>query len=356
MATLQNPWTNVDEEKAAAWASLTPQDQRWLGNGNPLDQQTLVNAPNRGQTVDNIAQAESIGAAFRDSGPGIMSVGDIASLANSALDNVADQVPPQPETVLEGTTSPGVFNGTVPFDSNSTEPIFVEILPPASTGDGGTQPTNGEVPGSNGASSPQGGMDYLFQQSQKTVEQSFIYKATKVVSKFSKGMFTQELSGAIVTFEEALAQAALARNAALGEEQAITAYDVDRSGDTQRVGVSTSTETYDDAILRQARLQGQGTDASLNPTEYSAYGNYLGAATGAVPAEYLNGTQTRTTSTPSAGPDDGFRGFSSVGPARSAPVTSNNQVIDSAYGNYLGAATGGVPAEYLNNQNIAREE
>jgi len=356
MATLENPWIGVDEEKAAAWAALTPEDQRWLGNSNPLDQTQLLNAPNRGQTVDNPAQAATINAAARDAGPGVKSVADIVSLATTALDNVPDQNPPEPNTVVSGTTTPGVFNGTIPNDPNSTEPIFVEILPPASVGDGGTQPADNQATssGQGGAASPQGTMDYLFQQNQKTVEQSFIYKATKVVSKFSKGMFTQELSGAIVTFEEALAQAALARQAGVAALNDETAQDI-QAGNNNTDQLRTDPDANDPRI-GNFDSGARGLPAG-RPTEYSAFGNYLGAGTGPIPNEYYQGTQARSPGGNSAGPDDGFRGSSRVGTAENSPVTSNNQNIDtSPYANYLGAATGAVPAEYLGNQNIAREE
>jgi hypothetical protein len=55
-----NPWAN-DPAKSAAWAALTPQDQKWLGGADPTDPNILARAPNKGKaaapTVDPAAQA-----------------------------------------------------------------------------------------------------------------------------------------------------------------------------------------------------------------------------------------------------------------------------------------------------------
>jgi hypothetical protein len=43
-----NPWAN-DPAKSAAWAALTPQDQKWLGGADPTDSAILARAPNKGK-------------------------------------------------------------------------------------------------------------------------------------------------------------------------------------------------------------------------------------------------------------------------------------------------------------------
>jgi hypothetical protein len=43
-----NPWAN-DPAKSAAWAALTPQDQKWLGGADPTDPYILARAPNKGK-------------------------------------------------------------------------------------------------------------------------------------------------------------------------------------------------------------------------------------------------------------------------------------------------------------------
>lgn len=47
-AATPNPWAN-DPAKSAAWAALTPQDQKWLGSADPTDPYILARAPNKGK-------------------------------------------------------------------------------------------------------------------------------------------------------------------------------------------------------------------------------------------------------------------------------------------------------------------
>lgn len=44
-----NPWEGKDPAKAAAWAALSPEDQKWLGGADPTDQFILARAPNKGK-------------------------------------------------------------------------------------------------------------------------------------------------------------------------------------------------------------------------------------------------------------------------------------------------------------------
>jgi len=43
-----NPWEGKDPAKAAAWAKLSPEDQKWLGGADPTDTIILQRAPNKG--------------------------------------------------------------------------------------------------------------------------------------------------------------------------------------------------------------------------------------------------------------------------------------------------------------------
>lgn len=45
---VRNPWEGKDPAKAAAWATLTPEDQKWLGGADPTDKFILYRAPNKG--------------------------------------------------------------------------------------------------------------------------------------------------------------------------------------------------------------------------------------------------------------------------------------------------------------------
>ncbi len=47
-AEATNPWAN-DPAKSAAWAALTPEDQKWLGGADPTDPYILARAPNKGK-------------------------------------------------------------------------------------------------------------------------------------------------------------------------------------------------------------------------------------------------------------------------------------------------------------------
>jgi hypothetical protein len=49
-AATPNPWAN-DPAKSAAWAKLSPEDQKWLGGGDPTDTAILARAPNKGKTA-----------------------------------------------------------------------------------------------------------------------------------------------------------------------------------------------------------------------------------------------------------------------------------------------------------------
>lgn len=72
-----NPWEGKDPAKAAAWAKLTPEDQKWLGMADPTDTIILNRAPNKGkpapQKVDpNQADRDDaeMGAAMRANAAG----------------------------------------------------------------------------------------------------------------------------------------------------------------------------------------------------------------------------------------------------------------------------------------------
>jgi len=54
---LENPWEGQDPAKAQAWASLSPEDQKWLGGADPTDQFILARAPNKGKPASTSAAA-----------------------------------------------------------------------------------------------------------------------------------------------------------------------------------------------------------------------------------------------------------------------------------------------------------
>jgi hypothetical protein len=60
-AEAANPWAN-DPDKSAAWAALTPQDQKWLGGADPTDPNILARAPNKGKPAAPAAAAPAAAA------------------------------------------------------------------------------------------------------------------------------------------------------------------------------------------------------------------------------------------------------------------------------------------------------
>ena len=52
----ENPWAN-DPAKSAAWAALSPEDQKWLGGADPTDPYILARAPNKGKPAAPAAPA-----------------------------------------------------------------------------------------------------------------------------------------------------------------------------------------------------------------------------------------------------------------------------------------------------------
>jgi hypothetical protein len=52
-----NPWEGKDPAKAAAWATMSPEDQKWLGGADPTDKYILMRAPNKGKPAAPAAAA-----------------------------------------------------------------------------------------------------------------------------------------------------------------------------------------------------------------------------------------------------------------------------------------------------------
>lgn len=61
-----NPWEGKDPAKAAAWAKLSPEDQKWLGGADPTDTAILARAPKKGAPAAAPAGAPAMTAADRD--------------------------------------------------------------------------------------------------------------------------------------------------------------------------------------------------------------------------------------------------------------------------------------------------
>jgi hypothetical protein len=55
-----NPWEGKDPAKAAAFAKLSPEDQKWLGGADPTDQYILARAPKKGKPVQESTSYDEI--------------------------------------------------------------------------------------------------------------------------------------------------------------------------------------------------------------------------------------------------------------------------------------------------------
>lgn len=51
-----NPWAGKDPVKAQAWAALSPEDQKWLGNADPTDKAIMSRAPSAGSFGQQVSQ------------------------------------------------------------------------------------------------------------------------------------------------------------------------------------------------------------------------------------------------------------------------------------------------------------
>lgn len=60
-ALLENPWEGKDPAKAATWAALSPEDQKFLGNADPTDAAILARAPNKGKPTQNVSATSQQG-------------------------------------------------------------------------------------------------------------------------------------------------------------------------------------------------------------------------------------------------------------------------------------------------------
>lgn len=63
-AEITNPWQGKDAEKAAIWAALSPEDQKWLGAADPTDQTILSRAPNKGRPTQSVDPSTQQGQAL----------------------------------------------------------------------------------------------------------------------------------------------------------------------------------------------------------------------------------------------------------------------------------------------------
>ena len=144
----ENPHAN-DPAKSAAWAALSPEDQKWLGGADPTDPYILARAPNKGKPAAPApgGAAASPAAPAVDAGATDMSMGqagavNAADTAASATDmsmgqagavNAAAGGAAQPAPTTGGDTGevPGVTTqpGATPAKQPETEPKKKQMAP-----------------------------------------------------------------------------------------------------------------------------------------------------------------------------------------------------------------------------------
>ena len=53
-SSMPNPWDGKDPAKAAAWAALSPEDQKWIGKADPTDKFILARSPSKGGVAGSL--------------------------------------------------------------------------------------------------------------------------------------------------------------------------------------------------------------------------------------------------------------------------------------------------------------
>jgi hypothetical protein len=53
---VSNPWEGTDPARAEAFAKLSPEDQKWIGNADPTDPNILARAPSQPSAVSQVAR------------------------------------------------------------------------------------------------------------------------------------------------------------------------------------------------------------------------------------------------------------------------------------------------------------
>lgn len=166
-----------------------------------------TDATNNQKTTQAKTAADTALKARQDQGPNLISAG-VAVAAASLAKTFLTQNPSK--AAQSGLAIPNSVTNAI--STALSIPFGLPVTPKIPGAEDLTN-INGLVEGelssifSSGASASPGTFGLEPDTADKTVEQSFIYKMTSVVSKFSRGQFTQELRGVIVTFDEVLAQA-----------------------------------------------------------------------------------------------------------------------------------------------------
>lgn len=219
-------------------------------------------------------------------GPETDSAGVIAYGASTAQVSDANASnPPLPPGALSPDGSIVGISGQ-PSQTNA-QPSITEIpgipAPPptlTSTTPGQSSQNNG---GGGGAGGPGAGTSALQPAQKNTALQSYIYKATKVVSRFRNGSFTQDLEGALMIFPDSLLAEAAQEKTKESQTQAAGATPQTDSvlADASRRNTQAEVRRVDNALARESVGALGSTNVDLSGSEFGAFFN-SGTTGGAV--------------------------------------------------------------------------
>jgi hypothetical protein len=265
-------------------------------------------------------------------GPETDSSGAIVTEASAAqIPNANSSNPPLPPGVIDPRGSivpvPGQVPGTNAVN-NGVQIPNIQGAPPLLPGttDTGSTPASG----SGGGSAPGVGTSALQPAQVSTALQSYLYKATKVVSRFRSGAFTQDLEGALMIFPPNMLAAAEQENTKESQTQTAgaTPQTNPAAADASRRNTQAEVRRVDNALARESVGALGSTNVDFSGSEFGAFFN-SGATGGPVnykPAD-LAGVIDRGVgaAVPSALSSQGLTNPTDI--ARAASTVSNGSVV-----------------------------
>ena len=265
-------------------------------------------------------------------GPETDSSGAIVTEASAAqIPNANSSNPPLPPGVIGASgaiiPAPGQdpltnaqVSTTLPPGSLPVPPTLVSTTP-----NGSTTGTNGGT----GGSAPGVGTSALQPAQVSTALQSYLYKATKVVSRFRSGAFTQDLEGALMIFPPNMLAAAEQENTKESQTQTAGATpQTNPAAADARRNTQAEVRRVDNALARESVGALGSTNVDFSGSEFGAFFN-SGATGGLVnykPAD-LAGVIDRGVgaAVPSALSSQGLTNPTDI--ARAASTVSNGSVV-----------------------------
>jgi hypothetical protein len=270
-------------------------------------------------------------------GPATDSSGAIVTEASAAqVPNANSSNPPLPPGVIDSSGAIIPAPGQDPLtNAQSNVEIPPEGLPvpptlESTTPNGSTTGTNGGT----GGSAAGVGTSALQPAQVSTALQSYIYKATKVVSRFRNGAFTQDLEGVLMIFPDSVLAAASQENTKESQTQVAGAVAPDQStAETQRLQAAARSQPQNNNLERGSvgdRALGAlgSTNVDFSGSEFGAFFD-SGSTSSLVnykPAD-LAGVIDRGVgaAVPSALTSQGFTSPTDI--ARAASTVSNGSIV-----------------------------